>query len=188
MNDLSLGWSDFARQRYVAGSGHSFFEGTLEELLALVRKHWADRRPGTGRTGLDQVVVVPVPPERFVCSTVRINGGTPLFARFERRQAQEDGHVRVTAAGPREPARYAAVVFYSAGILLADGGRRSGDFDWEVVCIIASPVPDEPMDPLTLARNLLRKPGGTHCEYSARQFAEAIYYWSQRAHVHEPAP
>jgi hypothetical protein len=37
------------------------------------------------------------------------------------------------------------------------------------------------MNPLTMARNFLEKPGGTFCEYTAREFAEAVYYWSRRA-------
>jgi len=125
-----------------------------------------------------------VPPGRFVCSTVCTDETTPLQAVFDRRQAGEDGFVRVTAEGPREPALFASVVLYSAEALLENNGSRSGEFDWEVVCLLAAPVADEPMHPLTMARNLLEKPGGTFCEYTARQFAEAIYYWSQRANVH----
>jgi hypothetical protein len=37
------------------------------------------------------------------------------------------------------------------------------------------------MDPLTMARNMLAKPGGTPCDYTAEQFAEAVWYWSRRA-------
>jgi hypothetical protein len=180
----TIGWSDFAHQRHRPHGDRTYFAGSAEELLALVRDHWPERQPGTGRPDRSQVVVVPVPPDRFVCSTVRIAPDTPLFAQFERRQPDEDGFVRVTAVGPREPARYAAVVLYSAAVLVENGGSRSGDFDWEVVCLLASPHPDEPMHPLTMARNFLAKPGGTPCTYTAQQFAEAVYYWSQRAARH----
>ncbi len=37
------------------------------------------------------------------------------------------------------------------------------------------------MDPLTMARNMLAKPGGTPCRYSADDFAESVWYWSARA-------
>ena len=40
------------------------------------------------------------------------------------------------------------------------------------------------LDPLTMARNMLEKPGGTYCAYSARDFAEAVWYWSGRASAH----
>jgi hypothetical protein len=186
MTEVSIGWSNFARRRHRPGSSHSYFDGSPAELLALVREYWTERRPGTGRTGLSEVVVVPLPPDRFVSGTVKITADTPLAAEFTRRQPHEDGYVRVTAAGPREEVRYAAAVLYSADTLLANDGERSGDWDWEVVGLIAGPRAEIPMDPLTMARNMLGKPGGTHTEYTARQFAEAVYYWSQRAHAPTP--
>ncbi len=182
----SLGWSDFALGRHLPGGGRAYFEGTPEELLELVRAHWDERRPGAGRADLTEVVLVPVPPDRFVCATVLVTPETPLHARFERRQPGEDGFLRVTAEGAPEEARFAAVVLYSAETLLANDGVRSGDFDWEVVCLLASSIRDEPMNPLTMARNLLARPGGTPCSYTASQFAEAVYYWSQRANLHLP--
>ncbi len=176
-----IGWSDFARARCVPGQGRSYFRGTHEELVELVRENWTRRRPGAGREDLDKVVLVTCPPERFACATVLVKRNTPLFARLENRQAGEDAHIRVTAGGEPETARFADVVLYSAAALQENDGERSGDFDWEIVAIVAGPVEDEPMNPLTMARNFLEKPGGTFCEYTAREFAEAIYYWSGRA-------
>jgi hypothetical protein len=149
--------------------------------MELARANWEGRRPGAGRDDLDKVVLVPCPPERFACATVLVGRKTPLSARLENRQAGEDAHIRVTAAGKPEAARFADLVLYSAAALTENEGKRSGDFDWEIVAIIASPVETEPMNPLTMARNFLEKPGGTFCEYTAREFAEAVYYWSRRA-------
>ena len=179
-----LGWSEFARGRHVPGGKHTYFAGTADELLERVRAGWAQRRPGAGRPDLRQVVIVPVDPAGFVSSTVRVGPETPLHAAFERRQAHEEGYIRVTATGPREEVRHASVVLYSAATLLENDGTRSGDFDWEVVCLLAGPEPEEPMDPLTMARNMLEKPGGTYCAYTAEQFAEAVWYWAARAGVH----
>jgi len=184
MNVLNIGWSDFARTRHTVGGSRSYFSGTPEELLDLVRAHWHRRRPGTGQSDLDGVVVVPVPPDRFVSGTVLVKKSTVLHACFERRQPQENGFVRVTAEGEREPARFAAVVLYSAATLLEKEGTRSGNNDWEIVSLLAGPQEDEPMNPLTMARNMLAEPGGTPCEYSAWEFAAAINYWSQRANAH----
>ncbi len=181
---LKLGWSDFAAGRHVPGGRHTWFAGTAAELLDRVRDGWPRRRPGAGREGLDKVVLVPDDPTGFVSNTVRVDETTPLHAVFDRRQPHEDGFVRVTAAGPRETVRFASVVMYAADTLLENDGRRSGDFDWEVVCLVAGPSEHEPMDPLTMARNMLEKPGGTHCDYSARDFAEAVWYWSGRATAH----
>ncbi len=179
----TLAWSDFARGRYVPGGSHSYFTGSETQLLDLVAAHWDDRRPGSGRSDLTDVVVVPVPPGGFVCGTVKVDEATNLQARFVRRQAHEEGFVAVFADGPREPALHAAVVLYSADALEHNGGRRSSDAAWEVVCVIAAPVADEPMDPLTMARNMLAEAGGTPCEYTATQFAEAVWYWAARVDV-----
>jgi hypothetical protein len=181
----SLGWSDFARRRYVRGSGRTYYEGTEEELLDLVRTNWARRRPGQGRAGLDEVVVVPVAPERFVGATVLVDETTPLSAALVRRGPEEEPYVEVRAGGPREEVRFASVVLYSAATLELNGGRRSGDSDWEVVALLAAAVEEEPMDPLTMARNLLAEAGGTPCEYTARQFAESVWYWARRAKAEE---
>ncbi len=180
---LKLGWSDFARRRHVPAGSHVWFRGGEAELLDLVRAHWVRRRPGAGRRDLDQVVIVPVPPRGFVSATVKVDERTPLRAEFTRRQPHEEGYIRVLASGPREEVRHAAVVLYAAETLLENDGTRSGDYDWEVVCLLAGPVADEPMDPLTMARNMLEKPGGTYCAYTAEQFAEAIWYWAGRAAV-----
>jgi hypothetical protein len=180
----SLGWSDFATSRYVPGGHHTWFEGSHGELFDRVRSGWPDRRPGQGREDLSQVVIVPVDSAGFVSSTVRVDKSTVLHAGFERRQPHEEGYVGVTAEGEREPVTFASVVLYSADTLLENGGKRTTDAEWEVVALIAGPVEVEPMDPLTMARNMLEKPGGTFCEYSAQEFAESIWYWAARAKAH----
>ena len=181
---LKLGWSGFAARRHLPQGKHTWFEGTKEELLARVRFSWPKRAPGAGRENLDKVVVVPVDPSGFVSSTVQVDEKTTLHAVYDRRQDGEEGFLRVTADGAREPALCASVVMYSAATLQENGGQRSGDFDWEVVCLLAGPVPTEPMDPLTMARNMLEKTGGTYCAYTAEQFAESIWYWAARASAH----
>lgn len=180
----SLAWSDFARSRHVSGGKHTWFEGDEKDLLALVRRHWADRTPGAGRTDRDQVVVVPVPPDRFHATTVLVDENTPLEAALDRRQPHEDPFIRVTAHAEPEAPQWAGVVLYSAEALTENQGRRSSDADWEVVCLLAGERGDEPMDPLTMARNFLEMPGGTFAAYTARQFAEAIWHWSRRAGRH----
>lgn len=181
---LKLGWSDFAIGRHKPEGKHTWFEGSHEELLEMARQNWPKRRPGAGRSDLTQVVIVPVEPRQFTCTTVAVDETTVLHAVFDRRQRAEDGFVRVTAEGAREQVQHAAVVFYSAATLEENDGQRSGDYDWEVVCLLAGPHPDEPMDPITMARNMLEKPGGTYSAYSAEDFAQSIWYWSSRAAAH----
>ncbi len=181
---LKLGWSTFAADRHLPGGKHTWYEGTHEELLDLVRKGWPLRKPGAGREDLTQVVVVPVEAHRFVGNTIQVDKNTVLQAHLDRRQKGEDAFIRVTALGPREKSAFASVVLYSAETLTENDGARSGDFDWEVVCLLAGAAETEPMDPLTMARNMLEKPGGTYAPYSAREFAEAIYFWSCRVTAH----
>jgi len=178
---LKLGWSGFASERYVPGGHHTGFAGTHDELLERVRRRWSDRRPGQGRDDLDQVVIVPVDPAGFISSTVLVTETTELSAALVRRQSHEAPYIEVTADGLREEASFASVVLYSAATLEENGGSRSGDFDWEVVALLAGPVEVEPMDPLTMARNMLEKTGGTYCAYTADEYAEAIWYWARRA-------
>jgi hypothetical protein len=182
----TIAWSDFARERHQRGGRHTWFEGGEEGLLDLVSAHWRERRPGAGRQDLEHVVVVPVPPEGFHATTVAVADHTPLHAFLDRRQPGEEPFIRVTAEGDPSPPRHAGVVLYSAAALEENDGRRSSDADWEVVCLLAGEREDEPMDPVTMARNYLEKPGGTYAPYSARDFAEAIWYWSRRATRHHP--
>jgi len=182
----TLAWSDFARRRHQPQGKHTWYDGSETDLLDLVRQGWPERRPGAGRDDLAAVVVVPVPPTGFHGTTVVVQDDTPLLARLDRRQEGEEPFIRVTARSDAETPRWAGVVLYSAATLEENGGTRSSDAQWEVVCLLAGEHADEPMDPITMARNFLRKPGGTHAPYTAEQFAEAIWYWSRRATRHHP--
>jgi hypothetical protein len=185
MNAPTVGVSEFARTRNCAGGGYSHFDGSFEELVVLVAQHWSQREPGAGRSDLEKVVVVPLPcPERFRSTTVLVSEGTKLEAELTRRQPGEDPYVQLFATeGEPEPVRFAKVVLYSKAALLENDGVRSTDCEWEIVSLIASPVEDEPMAPLTMARNMLAMPGGTPTSYTAEEFARAIYHWSQRARL-----
>lgn len=185
----TIGWSQFALDRHKPGTGHSYSTLSNEEVTELVHTHWERRQPGQGETGLDRKVVVPVPPQSFRCTTVKIFEAMPLDAQVTRRQPHEDFYVEVSTPVWRpkpgwmietESVNFASVVLYNKDTLVENGGKRSTDADWEIVCLLASPVEKEPMHPLVMARNMLEKPGGTKSTYTAQEFAEAIYYWSQR--------
>lgn len=180
----TFAWSEFARGRHHPDGKHTWFDGTEEDVLDLVRAGWNARVPGAGRDGLDEVVVVPVPPSGFHGTTVLVTEQTPLHAVLDRRQPHEDAFIRVTAEGETEPPRHAGVVLYSAATLLENAGARSSEADWEVVCLLAGSEVQDPIDPITMSRNFLTKSGGTYAPYTAHQFAEAIWFWSRRAARH----
>jgi hypothetical protein len=159
------------------------------EVVHLADVHWDKRRPGSGETDLSRKVIVPVPPEGFFCPPrTRLMPGMPVRAEVVTRQDGEDPYVQ-TFITPEDaktwgvletPAEIAEVVCYSAEALLENGGTRSTDCDWEIVTLLCSIGATDPMMPLAMARNFLEKPGGTKGEYTAQEFAEAIWHWSQR--------
>ena len=79
-----------------------------------------------------------------------------------------------------EPLAFANVVLYSKDTLAK---KNEGDTqpDWEVVAVLASSVENEPMDPITMMRNMRGKAGGTRVNYTAEQLLDSIEYWSTHA-------
>lgn len=187
---LSIAWSNFALKQNEKGH-HSQFVSKPELLLELVEKHWDNRVPGKGRSDLEQVVVVPIVESNlekmFTCPFVDIKDASYLHAKRVRRQPDEDPYIEVHARKARKgktlPVKFAKIVLYSAETLLENGGTRSTDKDWEIVAILAGPWDNEPMSPLTMARNFLQKSGGTFAPYTAEEFAHSIYFWSQYTKV-----
>lgn len=198
MNNTSkIAWSDFSfkkeewkfspDRRHVHATGHF-----RKDLVDLVKKYWKNRVPGVGRKDLKKVVVVPIPEvDKFNCNWMDINDATHITGKVVKRQPFEDPFVALKGRVSRArqiitghtyetlPVKFIKIVLYSADTLLEDGGKRSSDADWEIVAILTGPWDNEPMTPLTMARNFLRKPGGTFAPYTAKQFAESIYFWSQ---------
>lgn len=186
----SIGWSKFASDRHVEGSGNSFFTISKEEVIERVKKHWAFRIAGHGETGLDRKVVVPVEAEGFFLSSTPLVEGLPIRAAVTRRQDGEDWFVEtyVEAEDAKqlginyEPASFVRIVCYSDEALRENNGERTTDDDWEIVAVLASQNDgSEPMTPLTMARNFLEMPGGTKSVYTAQEFAESIYFHSKRS-------
>lgn len=176
---MKIGWSKFARNRHFKGSGYSYYEGTDESLFLMLHENWNNRVIGDGAESIDDVCIINLPVEGFVTTKVHLREARDLQASIKIRQEGEDPYVSVSALGsPVEPVS-ARVVLYAAHELEKNDGERSGDYDWEIVALIVTDDPDEPMHPLCMARNMLEKPGGTPRKYTAEDFAKAIYYWSQ---------
>lgn len=188
---MKIAWSNFAIVRHKPGTGHCYSILSNDEVIKLAENNFHKAVPGHGETTLNRKIVIPIPAESFVCSSALLKEKMHVLAKVQRRQAGEDLHVSnyitplmANAMGiTPESANFAKVVLYSAEALLENGGERTTNADWEIVCIIASPVENEPMHPLTMARNQLEMPGGTKSEYSAQEYAEAIYYWSKRVKI-----
>jgi len=179
-DSVTIGWSEFAAGRHRPGEPYSYYTGNPQDVIDRVRESWGYREFGDGSESLDDVCVIQIPADGFRCGFVHIDRAKSLNAEVVRRQEHEAPYVRVTADGAApEEARFVKVVLYAAHELEKNGGTRSTDCEWEIVCIIASPAESEPMHPLAMARNQLEKPGGTPRHYTSEEWAEAVWYWSQ---------
>jgi hypothetical protein len=184
---VTLGWSNFAREHSRRGTGHSYSRLSEERVVELALDNWASRKPGDGEMTLERKVLVRVPPDGFYCPPrARPVEGMPVQAEIVTRQEEEDPYVEVFVsemvarehdALVERPARTVDIVCYSADALTENDGERSTDCDWEIVTILCTDEEEqEPMTPLTMARNFLEKAGGTKSVYTARELAESIWH------------
>lgn len=129
-------------------------------------------------------------PVFFLPPRIKLQVGLPIKAEIKVRQTGEDPYIETYVEyedakkfGYEDiPACYCDVVCYSAEALLENNGNRTTQCDWEIITLLCrAESANEPMAPLVMARNFLEKPGGTKGEYTAKQFAEAIYHHSNRS-------
>jgi hypothetical protein len=186
----SIGISDFHRSFSRKECGNSYTTLTDEELISLVKNNWNERIPGVGESTTDRKVLVNVctmelSPSVFFCPPrVPLKVGMPVKTEIVARQAGEDPYLQshITFEDAKNwgfeeiPAKRVDVVCYSADALQENAGERSTNCDWEIVTILCTSGLVEPMEPLTMARNMLEMPGGTSGTYTAMEFASAIYF------------
>ena len=168
---------DFVK-RQTPESGYSHFVGTWEELEDLVNiamdTQW--KRHAGYRDG---VILVDMPPESFRSAIVDVTDKTKLNVNYAPRRVGEAPYIRVSAKAKKQVAKYASVVVYRHDVLAENHEREVLDAEWEIVAIKARVTEEEePMDPMTMARNFLHLRGGTKGDFSAQQFAESIVYWN----------
>jgi len=177
---MDIGLNSFAK-RQTADSKFSHYAGSEEDLLKLVAAHFDGAKPGY----MDGVLEVSVPADGFFSGVYNLAQGDEvrqLVASFEARREGEEPYVDVVACDvTKQPAVVVNLILYRKDVL---GDEASTGKEWEIVSINARMSEEpEPMHPVTMARNFLGDAGGTEAEYTAKQFAEAIKYWSQRVMV-----
>jgi hypothetical protein len=166
--------------RQTPGSPYTHFDGGWEKLVILVHEN-LDRSTQGYKKG---VSLVPVPAEGFWSSTIAVTSETKLRALFSARREGENKFVSVRATGKKEPAKYVFVVLYSREVLDENDEGSDSTAAWEIVSINGRQTEEEePMHPLTMARNFLELPGGTKGEYTPEQFAKAIVFWAEHVLV-----
>jgi hypothetical protein len=189
-NIPTIGISDFALDRHFDKKGFTYTTLTPDQLSKLIKDNWNNQQPGTGEINCTRKLLVSVPPKNdkgeviFFTPYALLKEGMEFRGFATRRQAGEDLYEEMKAINgdlfDTEEVKFVKIVLYSKEALLENDGICTTNCDFEVVAIIASSVENEPMQPLTLARNFLEKTGGTKSIYTAQEFAESIYYWSQR--------
>lgn len=176
----TIGVSDFAKDRHKPEQPYSHFDGTWDEIIERVKENWIS--PNNKEGYREGVFLVKVCPNGFFSTTVKVDEKTPLEASFIQRRKGEDFYVNVTTPAEKSPANSVFIVLYREDILEEDGDRDTF-CDWEIVSVNASIEEDnidEPIPPLTMARNFLHLKGGTQGDYTAEEFAKSIVYWSNK--------
>ena len=177
--------SDFLRK--VVQKGGKWFDGTLEDVAALVVENFSNQEPGTGSVDGD-VLLVRVPPEGFYTNIVPISerNAHEIETLWEVRvEGEMPRSKQVIRSFERERAALVKVVIYRADVLARDNDRSS-EAEWEMVAVLAQPRENIPMNPSTMLRNYRNLPGGTYREYSAEEWAEAYEFWSTHVTVTDP--
>ncbi len=168
-------------KRQTKDSKYSYFDGSWEELINLVKDNYKNKKESYNRKG---VIYVPVSPERFFSSIIDVTQKTKLKANFYSRREGESPYVQVEAIGSKVPAKYVTIVLYSHELLIQNN-ENSTNSDFEIISINAglTDTLNEPTPPMAMARNQLNLPGGTKASYTAKDFAESIIYWSNKVHI-----
>ena len=187
--------SNFVK-RQTPDSEFSYFDGTWDELTALVVACWDLQTPGYR----DGVILIPLPgiipaasarPERyFYTNIVQLQEGDKLVGEYKaRREGEEPRKSFGVVGGKKTYAAEVDVVCYRADVLDEDGDR-STDAEWEIISINAYDLPRDmpvPMPPETLIANHFHLSGGTKTNMSAEEFVQAlkksVLWWKGRAHV-----
>ena len=188
--------------RQTPNSRFGHFNGSWEDLCALVQAHFSEQRPGY-REG---VVLVSVPPEGFFSATVPLKVGMALTATYEPRRPGEEPRLHVGYVPPvttpivthpdgsigyayetaKSPAVACDIVLYASTVLAEDGDNQlpPEEGNWEIVSINPRMCQEEePSRPEALIANHLQESGGTATHMTDTEFVALLRksraFWSK---------
>ncbi len=171
MNKI-IGTSNFVK-RQTPESRFTHYKGTWGELEDLTLKHFAQNKPSPSKIG---VTLVPVPADGFFMKGP-FTVDSQLEAKFAPRAEGEDPVLQIINHDEKIPCNFVDIVLYRHDVL-AEDDDRSTDAEWEIVSINGKQSNEEqPIPPVTMARNFLHKKGGTQVNYTAKEFAESIWHY-----------
>ena len=177
----SFGASEFV-ERQTKNSKFSYFDGSMEDLLALAQKE-------PNYAFADGILkIYPKDMTGFFSGVVPVKqyDGQNYTATVEPRREGEDSVISLFAMGKgKAPAQWVELIFYPISRLHGEDGASKGGEDWQLVSINASPTTEPtPMHPTTMARNQLNKEGGSFREYTSQEWAESVWFWSQHMFIY----
>lgn len=178
--NFTIAFNDFVK-RQTENSQYTHYDGTLEQLLVMINAHF-----DTGHMGYrDGVWVIPLPPSSFYSPMCKLDADSKLQTKFiSRRDGEDPVQITTVLNGKKSKAKFVDAILYRCDIL-DENNERTTDATWEVISINGKLSEDEPMAPITMARNFLHEQGGTKAEFTAEQFAKSIWYWKDYA-MYEP--
>jgi hypothetical protein len=165
-------------KRQTKDSGYSYFDGSWELLEQMAERSLKFDRECIMPGYRNGVIIVNVLPFNFYSAIVNLTEATKINASYSPRREGEGSYIRVCASMEKQEAKYASLVLYRKDVLDENDERQTGA-EWEIVAIKASvDQEEEPMNPMTMARNFLHLKGGTQGTFTAEQFAKSIVYWN----------
>lgn len=174
--------SDFVKKRHLDHLEYTHYKGSWNDLenRTLERFQGGFFRPGYR----DGVVLVQMDDSEsklfFSYDGFEMFEGMKLSAEYKPRQTGEEPRLCVRILEPKIQCKFVDIVLYRWDVL-AEDNDRSQDSEWEIISINGKQKDViEPMRPLTMARNFLHLQGGTKGEFTAKDFAESIIYWSKK--------
>lgn len=168
------------RQTPQSRFGH--FEGTEQELVALVRDHLYLARPGDTPGSW----LVPVPPGRFRSTVRKARPDDVIRGVFAARREGEEPFITPVVTGEKAQALACDIVVFEHATL---GKDAATDADLEIVSINPKAEcidGDEPMPPVTMWRNMSGAIGGSAATYSVERFLQSIAYWKDKVMIEPP--
>ena len=173
----TFGLTEFVK-RQTKHSKYSYFDGSEEDLLAIVKKAENAVFDEEGR-----MKVYPEDATGFFTSVVPVApyDGQSYGARVESRREGEEPVITVYASGKgKAPAKSVELIIYPISQLHGQPDASKGGEDWQLVSIQCSPTTEPtPEHPTAMSRNQLNKKGGTPTNYTPQQWAESVWFWSR---------
>lgn len=170
-------------KRQTDTSQYSHYEGKWGHLVKMVEDNFDNGHQGYR----DGVWIVPLSPYGFYSPMCKIDENSILETKYVARREGEDKYLVTTILnGKKTEAKFVNIVLYRHDVL-EENKEASTDAEWEIISIGAMLTEDEPMAPITMARNFLHEKGGTKAEFTAEQFANSIWFWKDYA-MYESKP